>query len=161
VVYLSILKVIYTIIAIYNLKVKIFDIITIYLNANVLKNVTIFIYQPRKLDDGTGYICRLKKALYNLHGSPKWWYNIIVPVLKKYSFEVFISDIYCFIDKDKRIFLCFYIDNIIIAAPTKTLIVQTKKKLAKIFEIKELNELQRYLGYRIDRNREEHFIYIF
>jgi len=81
-------------------------------------------------------------------------------MLRKYGFEAFISDICCFIDRDKGIFLCLYVDDIMIAAPTKALIAQTKKELAKVFEMKELGELRRYLGCRIDCNQEEHFIYI-
>ncbi len=71
-VYSSTLKIIYTIIIIYDLKVEIFDIVTIYLNTNISKGVIIFIYQPRRLNNGTGRIYRLKKTLYNLYGSPKW-----------------------------------------------------------------------------------------
>ncbi len=80
--------------------------------------------------------------------------------MKKYGFKAFISDIYCFIDKNKRIFLYLYIDDIIIAALIKTLIAQTKKKFTKVFEMKELDKLRKYFGCRIDRNREECFIYI-
>ncbi len=160
VVYSSTLRVIYTIIAVYDLEAEVFDIVAAYLNANVPEGVTIFMRQPRGLDDGTGRACRLKKALYGLRGSPKWWYDTIVPVLRKYGFEAFISDICCFIDRDKGIFLCLYVDDIMIAAPTKALIAQTKKELAGVFEMKELGELRRYLGCRIDRNREERLIYI-
>ncbi len=159
-VYSSILRVIYIIIAIYDLKAEVFDIVAVYLNANVLESITIFMRQPHRLDNGTGRTCRLKKALYGLHSSPKWWYDTIVPVLRKYNFEAFISDICCFIDKDKGIFLCLYVDDIMITAPTKTLIVQTKKELTGIFEMKELDKLRRYLGCRIDCNREERLIYI-
>ncbi len=160
VIYSFILKVIYIIIAIYDLEVEVFDIVTIYLNANVFKDVIIFIRQPRRLDDGIDCICCLKKVLYGLYGSPKQWYNIIVSVLRKYSFEAFISNICCFIDKDKGIFLCLYIDNIMIIVFIKTLIAQTKKEFIGVFEMKELDELRRYLGCQIDRNREERFIYI-
>ena len=69
--YLSILRVIYTIIAVYDLEAKVFDIVIIYFNANVFEGVIIFICQPRRLDDGTGRIYRLKKTLYSLCGSSK------------------------------------------------------------------------------------------
>ena len=81
-------------------------------------------------------------------------------MFKKYGFETFVSDIYCFKNRDKDIFFYLYIDDIIIATPTKALIAQTKKELVGVFEIKELDELRRYLGCRIDRNREERLIYI-
>ena len=56
----------------FDLEAEIFDIIATYFNANVFKDVIIYIRQLRKLEDGTGYICRLNKALYGLRGSPKW-----------------------------------------------------------------------------------------
>ena len=71
-VYSSILKIIYTIIIVYDLEIEIFNIVAIYLNANIFENIIIFIYQPRKLNDGTDRTCRLKKALYSLHSSSKW-----------------------------------------------------------------------------------------
>ena len=80
--------------------------------------------------------------------------------VKEYSFEIFILDIYCFINRDKSIFLCFYIDDIMVVVPTKALIIQTKKEFAGVFEIKKLGEFYRYLGCWIDCNRKERFIYI-
>ena len=160
IVYSSTLKVIYTLIAVYDLEAETFDIVATYLNADVLEGVIIYMRQPRSLEDGTGRAYRLLKALYGLRGSPKWWYDTIVPVLEKYGFEAFVLDICCFINRDKGIFLCLYVDDIMVAAPTKALIAQTKKKLAGVFEMKELGELRRYLGCRIDYNREERFIYI-
>jgi len=161
VVYLSTLRVIYIFIAVYDLEVEVFDIITTYLNADVPKGVIIYIRQLHSLDNGIRYVCRLKKALYSLYSSSKWWYNIIVPVFKEYGFETFVLDICCFINRDKDIFLYLYIDDIIVAAPTKALIMQMKKKLVDIFEMKELGELRRYLDCRIDCNRKKRFTYIF
>ena len=122
-VYLFTLRVIYTFITVYDLKIKIFDIVATYFNINVLKNVIIYIRQLYGLDDSIGYICRLKKALYSLYSFLKWWYDIIVPMFKEYGFETFVSDIYCFINKDKDIFIYLYIDDIIIAVLIKTLII--------------------------------------
>jgi len=59
---------------------------------------------------------------YGLYGSPKWWHDTIVPMLKKYGFEAFISDICRFIDRGKGILLCLHVDDIMVAAPTKALI---------------------------------------
>ncbi len=81
-------------------------------------------------------------------------------MLEKYGFETFVLDIYCFINKDKGVFLCLYVDDIIVAVLTKALIVQTKKKFVKVFEMKELDELYRYLNCWIDCNWKERFIYI-
>ncbi len=44
-------------------------------------------------------------------------------MFKEYNFETFVSDIYYFINRDKDIFFYLYIDDIIITAPTNTLIV--------------------------------------
>ncbi len=107
----------------YDLEVEVFDIVATYLNANVFENVIIYIRQPYSLNGGIRCICRLLKVLYGLYSSSKWWYDIIVPVFKKYSFEAFVSDICCFINKDKDIFFCFYINDIIVAVPMKVLIV--------------------------------------
>ncbi len=121
-VYSFILRVIYIFIAIYNLEAEIFDIVTTYLNADIFENIIIYIRQPYRLDDNTGCVCRLKKVLYGLCSSPKWWYDTIVLMFKGYGFEVFVLNICYFINKDKSIFFCLYIDNIIVAVPIKMLI---------------------------------------
>ncbi len=82
-------------------------------------------------------------------------------MFKEYGFETFVLDICYFINRDKDIFLYLYIDDIIVIAPTNTLIIQTKKEFVGVFEMKELSEFYRYFGCRIDRNQEERFIYIF
>ncbi len=151
-IYSSTLRVIYTFIAIYDLEAEVFDIVAAYLNADVFKSVIIYIRQLYRLDDSIGCICCLKKVLYGLYGSPKWWYDIIVPVFKEYGFEAFVSNIYCFISRDKSIFLYLYVDNIIMVISIKALIAQIKKKFAGVFKIKELDEFYRYLDYRIDCN---------
>ncbi len=71
VVYSFILKVIYVFIAIYDLEVKVFDIVATYFNADVPEGVIIYIRQPYSLDNSTRYVCRLKKVLYGLYSSPK------------------------------------------------------------------------------------------
>jgi len=70
--YSSTLKVIYIFIVIYNLEAEIFDIVTMYLNTDIFKNVIIYMRQLYRLDDGIGRICRLKKILYGLYSSSKW-----------------------------------------------------------------------------------------
>ncbi len=69
--YLFILKVIYIFIIVYDLEVEVFDIVAMYLNIDVFKNVIIYMRQLYGLDDGIGCICRLKKALYGLCSSSK------------------------------------------------------------------------------------------
>jgi len=122
VVYSSTLKIIYTFIVIYDLEVEVFDIVITYLNIDIFKNVIIYMRQLYGLDDGIRCICCLLKALYGLYGSSKWWYNIIVLIFQKYSFEVFVLNIYYFINRNKSIFFCFYIDDIIVVVLTKMLI---------------------------------------
>ncbi len=122
-VYSSTLRIIYIFIEIYDLEVEVFDIIAVYFNADIPKGVIIYIRQLYSLDDGINYICLFKKALYSLYSSSKWWYDTIVPVLKKYGFETFVVDICCFINKDKSVFFYLYIDDIIVVNLTKALIV--------------------------------------
>ena len=117
------MKVIYVLIAIYDLEIEVFDIVATYLNVDVFEGVIIYIRQLCGLDDGIGCICCLKKVLYGLYGFLKWWYDIIVLIFKEYGFEAFVSDICCFINRDKDIFFCLYVDDIIMVVSIKALIV--------------------------------------
>ena len=58
-----------------------------FLHAIVPDDVEVYISQPTGFEDGTGRVCRLKKALYGLARSPLWWYNTLAPELNKLGFE--------------------------------------------------------------------------
>ncbi|GJP60772.1 hypothetical protein CLOP_g17997 [Closterium sp. NIES-67] len=62
------LRVLLAIAALLGWKIRQMDIVTAFLNGIILEEV--YMKQPEGLDDGSGRVCRLKKAIYGLKQAP-------------------------------------------------------------------------------------------
>ncbi|KAL0415999.1 UNVERIFIED_CONTAM: putative transposon Ty5-1 protein [Sesamum latifolium] len=58
------------------------------------------------------------------------------------------------------VFLVLYVDDMLIASPSITLIVELQNNLCKNFEMKGLGDAKRILGMTIDRNRKDSTIFL-
>ncbi|GJP60178.1 hypothetical protein CLOP_g17333 [Closterium sp. NIES-67] len=61
------------------------DIVTAFLNGIILEEV--YMKQPEGLDDGSGRVCRLKKAIYGLKQAPRAWYHKLEEALLAGGFK--------------------------------------------------------------------------
>jgi len=60
--------------------------------------------------------------------------------------------------RGERIFLLVYVDDLLIAAKNLWAVSQVKERLKKAFDIRDLGEAWMFLGFQIERNREERSI---
>ncbi|GJP39114.1 hypothetical protein CLOM_g23504 [Closterium sp. NIES-68] len=67
------LRVLLAMAALLGWKIRQMDIVTAFLNGIILEEV--YMKQPEGLDDGSGRVCRLKKAIYGLKQAPRAWYH--------------------------------------------------------------------------------------
>ncbi|GJP64070.1 hypothetical protein CLOP_g21100 [Closterium sp. NIES-67] len=61
------------------------DIVTAFLNGIIMEEV--YMKQPEGLDDGSGRVCRLKKAIYGLKQAPRAWYHKLEEALVAGGFK--------------------------------------------------------------------------
>ncbi|GJP85594.1 hypothetical protein CLOP_g15699 [Closterium sp. NIES-67] len=61
------------------------DIVTAFLNGIIMEEV--YMKQPEGLDDGSGRVCRLKKAIYGLKQAPRAWYHKLEEALLAGGFK--------------------------------------------------------------------------
>ncbi|CAI7783880.1 unnamed protein product [Closterium sp. NIES-54] len=66
-------------------KQSVKDITTAYLNGIILEEL--YMLQPEGLDDGSGRVCRLKKAIYGLKQAPCAWYHKLEETLLAGGFK--------------------------------------------------------------------------
>ncbi|CAL1393514.1 unnamed protein product [Linum trigynum] len=106
---------------------------------------------PRKED----YVYKLKKSLYGLKQSPRKWYKI----LDSYTVELgyYRSPYGCCVylikvEDGSMIYLVLYVDDMIIAARSKSNIQKLKGLLSAKFEMKDLGAAQKILGMEIYRD---------
>jgi len=104
--------------------------------------------------------CRLIKAIYGLKQSPRAWYGRIHTFLQEHHFTRSDYDHSLFINYEKQVILLLYVDDLLLAAPTKELIGWIRNKLHDEFEMTDLGPLRNFLGLEIERNRGERTLHL-
>ena len=105
-------------------------------------------------------VCKLRKALYGLRQSPLYWFMTIKPVMEDIGFESLDSDICLFRHRELGILVVLYVDDLLVAAKTVALISRVQDRLARVYELKELGEVKRFLGFDVVRDRSARKIFI-
>ncbi|CAI7842045.1 unnamed protein product, partial [Closterium sp. NIES-53] len=83
-------------------KIKQMDITTAFLNGIILEEL--YMLQPEGLDDGSGRVCRLKKAIYGLKQAPRAWYHKLEETLLAGGFKKSECDHSLFLLQEKEQF---------------------------------------------------------
>lgn len=139
-----------------NLELEHLDVCTAFLYGD-LKEV-IYVKQPAGFVDKKylNKVCRLLKSLYGLKQSPKNWYKKIDFVLMDNGFIHCESDpnLYILVDDSSMVLLALYVDDLILAATSKALVVRVKEILIGQFKMKMLGDLTYCLGVQVHRNRQ-------
>jgi len=104
--------------------------------------------------------CRLIKTIYGLKQSPKAWSGRIYTFLQAHHFTWSDYDHSLSINYQKQVILLVYVEDLLLAAPTKELIVWIRNKLHDEFEITDLGPLRNLLGLEIERNRGERTLHL-
>ena len=90
---------------------------------------------PNKLDYNKEIFLKLHKALYGLKQSPRLWYEYLYNTFKELGFSLYPYDNGIFINKDLKITILAYVDNLIIIGPNKEIITSIINKASKILKI--------------------------
>jgi hypothetical protein len=150
----------FTLVAVQDLECMQFDFKTAFLNADIPEGAEYYVEPPDGLDKPAGVVCRLKKALYGLRQSPLYWFNTVKPVIEDMGFESLDCDICLFRHKELGILVVLYVDDLLIAARTTALINRTRDQLMQIYELKELGEVKRFLGFDVLRDRKARKVFV-
>jgi len=104
--------------------------------------------------------CQLIKAIYGLKQSPRAWYGRIPTFLQAHHLTRSDYDPSLFINYKKQVIPLLYVDDLLLAAPTKELIGWIRNKLHNEFELTDLGPLRNLLGLEIERNRGERTLHL-
>ena len=133
------------------------DVKNAFLNGDLEEEV--FMSLPPGFVDkyGVGKVCKLKKSLYGLKQSPRAWFERFSKVVKKFGFLQSQADhtlFYRHSKEGKVAILIVYVDDIILIGDDCGGLENSKKFLAKEFEIKDLGNLKYFLGMEFARSKE-------
>ena len=127
------------------------DVKIAFLNGNLKEQV--FIEQPE------GYVtkgeerkvCKLKKALYGLKQAPRAWYSRIEGYFTSRGFKkcIYEHTLFIKISKDVRIIICLYVDDLIIAIDSLTMLNHFKESMKTEFEMTDMGIMHYFLGMEV------------
>jgi hypothetical protein len=102
------------------------------------------------------YCLRLKKSLYGLKQAPLNFNNHIDEFIRNMGFQRCVLDncLYVMTLDYAKIVLALYVDDIILVGDDMELIEEIKTAFSSYFQMKDLGELQTYLGMRITRTED-------
>ena len=144
------------------LKLHQMDITTAFLNGDLKEEV--YMKQPKGFcaEGQEHLVCRLKRSLYGLKQSPRCWNQALDTQLKSMGFKQSVSDpcIYTSKTDDGLFILGVYVDDILLAGESEQKLEQVKTVLGQQFLLKDMGELNYFLGVSVKQNPEQGKIWI-
>jgi len=109
---------------------------------------------PYGITNADNMMCKLDKAIYGLKQSASAWHQTIHAVFMKIGFRSCGADqcVYVICSKDNYVYVCLFVDDMIIAAKTNKEIDEVMMALKSEFKMKELGEVKFILGMEVDHD---------
>lgn len=148
------IRVLFALASINDLAVHQMDVKTAFLNGDL--DEEIYMEQPEGyiLPGNEQKVCKLVKSLYGLKQAPKQWHQKFDSVIISNGFIPNSCDkcLYTKVQNDTAIFLCLYVDDMLIMSNTMDGILETKNFLKSSFKMKDLGQVDTILGIKVKRN---------
>src|SRR5271156_7013121 len=111
--------------------------------------------QPEGFDTTEGLVCKLQKGLYGLKQSARIWNTRLRQHLKSLDFQQSSCDPCIYINNASGIIIAVWVDDLIILGKDLNSIDKVKEGLWAEFEMKDLGELQYFLGIQVQLDRSK------
>ena len=97
------------------------------------------------------YVCKLEKSLYGLKQAPRAWNDRFTSFLPSIGFTFSHADpsLFVKVSGSSHVYLLLYVDDIIITGDSEVLIAEVKVALQAEFDMKDLGDLNFFLGLEI------------
>ncbi|CAI7729180.1 unnamed protein product [Closterium sp. NIES-53] len=136
-------------------RIKQMDITTAFLNGIIQEEL--YMLQPEGLDDGSGRVCRLKKAIYGLKQAPRAWYHKLEETLLAGGFKKSECDHSLFLlqEKEQFLMLLVYVDDILLLSESSAMIEHVEEMLQMQFKCSKMGDVKYYLGMHVERDLDK------
>eukprot|EP00253_Pinus_taeda_P034981 PITA_34981 len=137
-------------------KVYRMDVKSAFLNGYLEEEV--YIKQPEGfiLGNDAKFICKLKKALYDLKQAPRGWYYLLEKYLQQQGFTKGSTDrnLYTKIENDKLLTIVVYVDDIIFGSNEESISQNFALVMQQEFEMSLFGELTYFLGLQVKQTKD-------
>ncbi|BFG42330.1 hypothetical protein CerSpe_286040 [Prunus speciosa] len=112
------------------------------------------------MTSGPNTVCKLRKSLYGLKQSPRAWFGRFTNSMKRFGYTPSSSDHTLFFKRrgGKLTALIIYVDDMVVTGNDNEEMQNLQKLLGSEFEMKELGELQYFLGIEVARSKHDIFL---
>lgn len=124
-----------------------------------LENEDIYLKTPEGWTVAPGNVLKLKKSLYGLKQSPRYWGIMISDFLLSIGFTRCNSEPCMFIRDGGKEMILIYVDDAILSCETEERINEIIKQITKEFELGENGPLDWYIGSALEDNGDSVFIH--
>ena len=100
-----------------------------------------------------GFVCRLKRALYGLKESPRLWNKELHGWLSSQGFSQSKSDLCLYVNRDRTVYLCIYVDDILCVSHTDDASRAFVSEMRKRFVVTDCGMPKVFLGIQLAYDR--------
>ena len=124
------------------------DVNNAFLNGELTEEVYMVQPQGFEVSGMDNKVCRLHKAIYGLKQAPRAWFETLHAALRSLGFESAKSDKSLFIKQtgSDTMYILVYVDDILVTGNQESQIRTVISKLNDMFALKDLGELDFFLG---------------
>ncbi|KAL0355686.1 UNVERIFIED_CONTAM: Retrovirus-related Pol polyprotein from transposon RE1 [Sesamum radiatum] len=136
------------------------DVKSAFLNGTLEEEV--YVKQPEGFSviGHENKVLKLKKALYGLKQAPRAWYSRLDNYLQKNGFSRCLHEYALYVKKDKGdiLYICIYVDDLILTGNNQHMYENFKKVMAQEFEMSDMGLMSYYLGLEVKQRSDGIFI---
>ena len=116
----------------------------------------VYMTPPPGMNVDEGYCLKLLKSLYGLKQAPRNWHKLVVDHIKSMGFKQCVLDNCLFVKHigSEMYLISLYVDDILIAGTDLQEVKRIKQQFTEHFEMKDMGELNYYLGMKITRTSD-------
>lgn len=142
------------------MRVKHIDIATAFLHGQISEEI--YMKQPKGFvkPHEAHLVCKLQKGLYGLKQAARAWNQKLHKMLTQLGYKQGDADkcLYSKSNNGQFSYILAFVDDLIIATASEKDYTQIVKHLSKEVEVKELGDVQYYLGIQVEREEDGSFL---
>ena len=120
----------------------------------------VYMRPPPGYSSPPGLVCKLQKSLYGLRQAPPNWFAKLSSALLAFGFVQNKAEysLFSYIRGSVSLFVLLYVDDLVIASSSSSLLASLKEYLGSCFHMKDLGPLKYFLGIEVARKPEGMFL---